>query len=525
MAAPAALPGSKQSEAFTHDATGKAIAKLDRDGQLIKFSYDESTYQPTALKFTAENTEVGLTYKAFEKDEKTFQKPTKVSGEFGELTLAYTTQGRFKGTSNDGLMDVFAAALGAKTRSDLVDMLSYAGKEIPEPDPCMNMKGEETPEDDKTPPDGVMDAWARLSAIFELFSTVDTSLHRDSRFTGFLSILGSDALTDIGITSFIGSLSSDVLVDSNFANGITALDIAVLENEVFRDELKRLDDVFLKSSEFAESMLLSEPKFSESGKLIALSIIGGEQALKAFAFVAITGLINANGVARTNADVEGIVQTYFYGTAPGDTVRTISPNGFIDNSVTQAELDRITEYIKDNLFLLESARNLVQNPSLSPIITSINEVANELSLPDEWFYVSGSRDDAPETIYQKNWKFEGLGNVPGFLAGGVGRGGQPPASAVDLLDYRAIDREGRVRISLLQEALRGEIDYNVTIGETFDFEPGGGGYDDFREEVSFGGGIVSIGVEQLKFLEKSGLTVDVPFRTVFTITKQFVIDF
>lgn len=158
---------AQTSERLLYDATDKLIAKVGKDGLLTEFFYDQATYQPKRLKF-ANSADVELGYKEFEKNKKTFHKPITISGEFGSVALSYTEQGTLKklqaGSIDAALMDVFAAALGANTHVELVEMLSYKGREIEEPDPCV--KDKEKPEEDKTlPPDGVMEAWDRLSEI------------------------------------------------------------------------------------------------------------------------------------------------------------------------------------------------------------------------------------------------------------------------------------------------------------------------------------------------------------------------
>lgn len=67
------------------------------------------------------------------------------------------------------------------------------------------------------------------------------------------------------------------------------------------------------------------------------------------------------------------------------------------------------------------------------------------------------------------------------------------------------------------------IDYEVTIGDVFDFLPGGGGFDDFRDDPSFGAGILAVGVSQLQEFERLELTADVPFMTQFTKSDSFTI--
>ena len=208
------------SERYITDATGKLLSKVDSSGQLIKFSYDESTYQPTKIDFTSDGTEVGLTYKEFEKDKKTTHKPLKISGDFGELSLSYTKDGSLKAFSDSvdkALMDVFAAALGAGSHNELVDMLSYKGKEIEEPDPCVKKSDDEKIEEDRTaPPEKVMDAWARLSVIAintnrELLDSLES---QQEEILGFQQRL----LESVSQTSHFSSHSEEVELLSVLSN-------------------------------------------------------------------------------------------------------------------------------------------------------------------------------------------------------------------------------------------------------------------------------------------------------------------
>jgi YD repeat-containing protein len=511
-----AAPNNRQAEQYQYDETDKLIAKTDKSGQLIKFGYDLASYHPKEIDFTGEGLKVGLTYKEFEQDEKTAHKPQVIKGDFGELRLSYTGQGQFRESDDDALMDVFAAALGAQSHAALVEMLSYKGKEIPTPDDCV--KGKEQPEEDRTsPPDEVMDAWARLSAIFDLLSSVDKELPKDTRFTRFLSRFDSDLLTDSAFTKFLGNFSADILVDQNFTSGLVAANKSILKDVRYRNEMTQYDSDFLKSDELSWLLSNSEPKFSDTGKLLKLiptdPDTSGER-VESIARRAVNLLILPH--LRTNPDLQRIVDLYFEASAP-IRVQEISPGGFSDDNVTISALRTLINRIKDDVvYIPEVAQTIRSGATSLNLVTTLGIISNSLNLGDFLNVVGDTDPNAEETVYQALWKYEGLTNIPGILAGGVGYGGSPPADAETIVDRRIIDENSPIRISIENQILSIRIIYKVTIKDVFDFAPGGGGYDDDNFSLFDPKGVlVATGVSLLQSLEQLGRAADVPFETTF----------
>ena len=95
------------------------------------------------------------------------------------------------------------------------------------------------------------------------------------------------------------------------------------------------------------------------------------------------------------------------------------------------------------------------------------------------------------------------GGVASFLAGGVGSGGPPPANANNSPDERIVN--GSLKLSLACDGtVTVTADFQVTVQDTFDFDPGDNPI------------VLAVGTYSLGFLEKSDLSCDVNYTVQFS---------
>lgn len=158
---------------------------------------------------------------------------------------------------------------------------------------------------------------------------------------------------------------------------------------------------------------------------------------------------------------------------------------------------------------------------------NVRDVMSRLGLGG---FMDVNPDNSPGTALDL-WKYGG--GIPGLLAGGVGKGGPPPAAAVPSLDSRSLSGSLSLTISPDGSALL-EGDFFVAIHDTFDFA-GDVGYGPLinvnaplptltnpfssidRSQLGnvLGADLTFAAVVALNMLESYGLTADVPFDVSF----------
>ncbi|MEO1254285.1 MAG: hypothetical protein AAFY41_05300, partial [Bacteroidota bacterium] len=240
----------------------------------------------------------------------------------------------------------------------------------------------------------------------------------------------------------------------------------------------------------------------------------------------VNAAIRDNLLTLENPDLQDIVDTYFESTSINSTPREIDSSGIVDNFVTTSALIVVTNQLAKAAAARSSAVKEVIDAGISSatIETTVGELVSELGLPSHLIFVDEDSNDAlieegKPLSYADIWKYSGVDNVPGFLIGGVGQGGAPPVGAPFFSDTRIISADSKITLIIeFGMFLSLEADYSVRIGDTFDFAPGGGGFEEgYSEEFK-----VAVGVEALRILERAGMTFDVPFFTEFSVSNSTV---
>ena len=214
----------------------------------------------------------------------------------------------------------------------------------------------------------------------------------------------------------------------------------------------------------------------------------------------LNGHISASGLASKNPDLQTIVDLYFESTSPNTTPLRISSDGIKNAGTTSFALETITaELISAVAVNFTSLPGIDKLPGLGESIshsTTIGQLVSNLGLSDDLISVNNLSDD----FYTELWKYENIRTVGGLLIGGVGAGGGPPDNVPFRLDTRIIDPNSSIDILIEGGGfVELQANYSVKIEDTFDFEPGGGGYDEGYDEIS----LVTLAVETLASLEGS----------------------
>ena len=425
----------------------------------------------------------------------------------------------------------------------------------------------------------------RQSAFTNLLASVGSELITDGSFRAFITSLDGELLSDGSFNSFLSGLS-DNLLTGDFTETLSTLEPSVLRNGIFTETLTALgtnvlqDDTFQTLLPALEESVLLDGSFnaflSELGSLvtndvvaIAIAALGSEAGqkeatdallelysddgfqnllaqaeadstlpsltdgsaldlLETSAIAAIDTLIQINGLAEVNPDVRSVVDTYFDSTGENPT-RTIDSGGFREDPVTQRALASATDKLSVRVRGLSEVQQAVSAREDKRIRIRLGDIEAAVGLPPE-FDVTGGDD--LETPAEAAWKYSGLSNVPGLLAGGVGEGAPPPRGVDTIADFRTVSRDSPIDIIIEGGTVAIEADYTVTVGDTFDFIPGGGGFDDAITEGlgsgnpppilierlgTFG---VAAGVTGLQLLERTNRAFDVPFETTFASSVQ-----
>jgi hypothetical protein len=232
--------------------------------------------------------------------------------------------------------------------------------------------------------------------------------------------------------------------------------------------------------------------------------------------------------SQFGSDAKTIYHEYFNGSSSSFVPGTLSVanapvtisdsqdvNSFKNSPTTANALQATLQQIEDNITSLpevQDAINSFQNCDDDPYEDTfdVEELMSDTGLSAWQTVTNASSSDATSV-----WKYAGLGNLPGVIAGGVGVGGPPPPFAVFSLDNRVVT--GTVDLTITPDGTATiTANFTVSVHDTFDFDPG-----------DLGSAFVQVGTRQLKLLEDNSYTADVPFDVNFTadpITDTFSVD-
>ena len=392
----------------------------------------------------------------------------------------------------------------------------------------------------------------RLEAdFFEVLSGLNSEVLTDDVFNYFVNSVDLGAFNDGSFKDFIFESEQSTLMNINFLSGLSGLSRNVLTNGSFTNDLENISTSFLESSDFFFLIddIGSSSSLAERGEnYVSIANIGGSSPfpvipagsyeatnLRSFARFAVNKVVEEFGLEDINSDVGTIVDRYFSNIplAPGQRL-SISSQGFAGSETTESALQAFSGEIlaqRNTLYnTFSELRSAINNGTRGSISTNLREIGNILQLEDDLFNIQGSlqprnqRSERREELRER-WKYTGIRTVPGLLAGGVGVGGPPPSSADLLLDSREVSRNSNVDIIIDGGRLTLEIDYEVTLRDTFDFVPGGGGLlEGIAEFATVEGSplapLIGVGVSTLRTLEQLDLVADVPFETSFISTQS-----